>query len=93
MSTEKMYKIAREMYEEIGVDTEAAMQRVANIPISIQCWQGDDVRGFENPDGELTGGIQTTGNYPGRARNIDELRNDFDFAAKLIPLAAASFFV
>ena len=62
MSTEKMYQIAKEIYAGIGVDTEAAMMRVSQIPVSIQCWQGDDVRGFENPDGDLTGGIQTTGN-------------------------------
>jgi len=85
MSTEKMYQIAKEIYAGIGVDTEAAMKRVSRIPVSIQCWQGDDVRGFENPDGELTGGIQTTGNYPGRARNLAELRADFEFAARLIP--------
>ena len=85
MSTEKMYQIAKEIYAGIGVDTEAAMKRVSQIPVSIQCWQGDDVRGFENPDGELTGGIQATGNYPGRARNIDELRADFEYATKLIP--------
>lgn len=85
MSTEKMYQIAKEIYAGIGVDTEAAMKRVSQIPVSIQCWQGDDVRGFENPDGELTGGIQTTGNYPGRARNLDELRADFEYAAKLVP--------
>ena len=85
MNTEKMYQIAKEIYAGIGVDTEAAMKRVANIPVSIQCWQGDDVRGFENPEAGLSGGIQATGNYPGRARNIDELRADFEYAAKLIP--------
>ena len=85
MSIEKMYAYAKEVYAEYGVDVEAAMAKVAATPVSIHCWQGDDVRGFENPDGELSGGIQTTGNYPGRARNIDELRADFDFASKLIP--------
>lgn len=85
MNTEKMYQIAKEMYAEIGVDTDAAMQRVADIPVSIQCWQGDDVRGFEDPSATLTGGIQATGNYPGRARNIEELRKDFAFAADMIP--------
>ena len=85
MNTEKMYQIAKEIYAGIGVDTEAAMKRVASIPVSIQCWQGDDVRGFENPEAGLSGGIQATGNYPGRARNIDELRADFEYAAKLIP--------
>jgi L-rhamnose isomerase len=52
-----MYRLAKEMYAEIGVDTEAAMKRVSAIPVSIQCWQGDDVRGFENPSASLTGGI------------------------------------
>ncbi|MBQ3176949.1 MAG: L-rhamnose isomerase [Clostridia bacterium] len=85
MSIEKMYAFAKEQYAALGVDVDAAIAKVENTPVSIHCWQGDDVRGFENPDGELSGGIQTTGNYPGRARNIDELRADFDFAAKLIP--------
>jgi len=79
------YEVAREKYAQYGVDTEAAIKRVAEIPVSINCWQGDDVRGFEDPDRALSGGIMTTGNYPGRARTIDELRDDFDVAAKLIP--------
>ncbi len=79
------YKGAVEYYARYGVDVEAALERVSKIPVSINCWQGDDVRGFENPDGELTGGIQTTGNYPGRARTVGELRADFDVAASLIP--------
>lgn len=81
----KAYELAKERYAEIGVDTEAAMARVKEIPVSIHCWQGDDVRGFENPDGDLTGGIQTTGNYPGRARTIDQLRSDIDRTFSLIP--------
>ena len=81
----KAYELAKEAYAAIGVDTEAAMERVKNIPVSIHCWQGDDVRGFENPDGDLTGGIQTTGNYPGRARTISELRADIEKAFSLIP--------
>ncbi len=85
MSIEKMYEYAKEQYASIGVDVDAAIAKVAATPVSIHCWQADDVRGFENPDGDLSGGIQTTGNYPGRARNIDELRADFDFACKLIP--------
>ncbi len=85
MSIEKMYEYAKEQYASIGVDVDAAIEKVAKTPVSIHCWQADDVRGFENPDGDLSGGIQTTGNYPGRARNIDELRADFDFASKLIP--------
>jgi L-rhamnose isomerase len=79
------YEIARERYAALGVDTEAALKRLETIPISLQCWQGDDVRGFENPEGELTGGIATTGNYPGRARNADELRRDLDLVYRLIP--------
>jgi len=63
------YDLARERYAEIGVDTEKVLPQLEQIPISIQCWQGDDVRGFENPEGDLTGGIQTSGNYPGRARS------------------------
>lgn len=79
------YELAKEKYAQIGIDTEAVMERVKKIPVSIHCWQGDDVRGFENPDGDLTGGIQTTGNYPGRAKNIEELRADIDKTFSLIP--------
>ncbi len=85
MSTQKALDCAREIYAKYGVDVDAAMKSVAETPVSIHCWQGDDVAGFENPDGDLTGGIQSTGNYPGKARNIDELRADFNFAAKFIP--------
>lgn len=84
-NTLKAYQLAKELYASIGVDTDKAIERLMKIPVSMHCWQGDDVRGFENPDGDLTGGIQTTGNYPGRARTIDELRQDFDKAASLIP--------
>jgi L-rhamnose isomerase len=82
---ETAYELAKERYAEIGVDTAEALRKLNEIPISIQCWQGDDVRGFENPTGELTGGIQTSGNYPGRARNANELRADLDVAFGLIP--------
>lgn len=82
---EKSYEIARERYAAIGVDTEKAIGRLQNIALSMHCWQADDVSGFENPDGELSGGIQATGNYPGKARNIDEVRRDIDFAASLVP--------
>lgn len=85
MLDNKIYEAAKEAYAKIGVDTDAAIKRVSEIPVSIHCWQGDDLRGFENPDGDLTGGIQTTGNYPGRAKNMDQLRGDFEFAASLIP--------
>src|SRR5271157_6337836 len=79
------YDLARERYAEIGVDTEKVLPQLEQIPISIQCWQGDDVRGFENPEGDLTGGIQTSGNYPGRARTADELRSDLEVALAQIP--------
>ena len=82
---EKSYEIARERYAAIGVDTEKAIGRLQDIALSMHCWQADDVSGFENPDGELSGGIQATGNYPGKARNIDEVRRDIDFAASLVP--------
>lgn len=80
-----MYQEAKERYQKIGVDTEKAMEVLKEIPISMHCWQGDDVRGFENWDGGLTGGIQTTGNYPGRASTPDELRADIEMAMSLIP--------
>jgi len=79
------YELSKERYAAIGVDTESALRLLDEIPISIQCWQGDDVRGFENPDGGLTGGIQTSGNYPGRARSGDELRADLGVAFAQIP--------
>jgi len=79
------YLIAHEAYAALGVDTEAAMNRLDGIPISLNCWQGDDVRGFENPDQALTGGIAVIGNYPGRARNGAELRADVELAMRMIP--------
>jgi L-rhamnose isomerase len=82
---ESAYELAREKFAAIGVDCETAIRTVNEIPISIQCWQGDDVKGFENPDGELTGGIQASGNYPGRARTPDELRSDLEAAFAQIP--------
>lgn len=85
MNTQKALEIAREVYSKYGVDVDAALASVAKTPVSIHCWQGDDVHGFESPDADLTGGIQSTGNYPGKARNIDELRRDFEFAKTLIP--------
>ena len=80
----KNYEIAKEMYKNLGVDTDAVLERVKNISVSMHCWQGDDVGGFEGAT-ELTGGIQTTGNYPGKARNGEELRADIDKAMSLIP--------
>ena len=81
----KSYEIARERYAALGVDTEAALQKLAGIPISLHCWQGDDVLGFEDPDRGLSGGIMTTGNYPGKASTADQLRQDLDMAYSLIP--------
>ena len=78
------YEYAKEAYAAIGVDVEAAMKRADAVPVSMHCWQGDDVIGFDGSD-SLTGGIQTTGNYPGRARTADELRADIDFARTMIP--------
>jgi len=79
------YDLARERYTLLGVDTDTALARLAQIPISLHCWQGDDVAGFENPEGELGGGIAATGNYPGKARNAEELRRDLDKTYSLIP--------
>ncbi len=84
-SIERAYQLAREAYAALGVDVDAALGRLDRIPISLHCWQGDDVRGFENPDGPLTGGIQSTGNYPGRARTPEELRADAELAMAQIP--------
>jgi len=79
------YTFAQEQYAALGVDTEKALQTMTQVPISLQCWQGDDVGGFERGSGELTGGIQATGNYPGKARTAKELRQDLDTACALIP--------
>ncbi len=78
------YIDAKKAYAAIGVDTEAAINTLAGIPVSVHCWQGDDVLGFESR-AALTGGIQTTGNYPGRANNPEELLKDFEFALSLMP--------
>jgi len=79
------FESAKARYAQFGVDVEAALQAASAKPISIHCWQGDDVVGFDQPDGGASGGIQTTGNYPGRARNFEELKADFLKAAALIP--------
>ncbi len=82
---ETAWKIAKEYYEDFGVDAEAALTALQEIPISIHCWQGDDVVGFEHDAGGASGGILTTGNYPGRARNAAELRQDLEAAMRMIP--------
>ena len=82
---EQAYELAKERYGELGVDVDRAMGRLAEIPISLHCWQGDDVIGFEDPDRGLSGEIMATGNYPGKARTAVELRADLDKAYSLIP--------
>jgi len=81
----KAYAIAQERYAAFAVDTEKALNTLAQTPISLHCWQGDDVVGFEDPDRGLSGGIMATGNYPGKARTPAELRQDLDKAYNLIP--------
>ncbi len=86
MDTKKIiqaYEVAKERYAAIGVDTDKAIELLEKTPISLQCWQTDDVIGFESSSA-LSGGIQTTGNYPGRARNIDEVRKDLEFVVGLL---------
>ena len=84
--TNNCYESACARYAEVGVDTEKALKSMEKIPLSMHCWQGDDVCGFENPDGGLSGdGIQATGNFPGKARTVDELRSDMEEALKYIP--------
>lgn len=78
------YQSAKNKYLEIGVDTDTAIAKLKTIPISLHCWQGDDVQGFLSSD-KLSGGIQTTGNYFGKANNFEQLINDLDFAFSLIP--------
>jgi L-rhamnose isomerase len=80
----KSYEIAKERYAALGVDTDKAIETLEQTPISLHCWQTDDVIGFETPDGVLSGGIQTTGNYPGRARNIGEVRQDIEKVKSLL---------
>ena len=78
------YSEAKAKYAALGADTEAAIEKLLSVPVSLHCWQGDDVIGFDN-DGGLTGGIQTTGNYPGRARTPQELMADIDEVLRLVP--------
>ena len=82
---QKIYEAAKERYGELGVDTDKAIQQLSKIAISLHCWQGDDVGGFESSDGLAGGGIMATGNYPGKARTADELRMDLEKALSLIP--------
>lgn len=84
-NVESAYRLAKERYAECGVDTEAALARLEKVPISLHCWQGDDVGGFERGESELGGGLAVTGNYPGKARTPEELRSDAEKALSLIP--------
>ena len=84
MTTSERYASAKEMFASLGVDTDAALETRRKIPVSMHCWQGDDVIGFDH-DGPLTGGIQTTGDYPGKARTPQELMADMDKAISLVP--------
>ncbi len=80
------YTEAKAKYAALGIDTDAAIEKLKSVPVSLHCWQGDDVRGFDtDPNKPLTGGIQTTGNYPGRARTPEELMADLDLVMKLCP--------
>ncbi len=81
----KAYELAKERYAEYGIDTEKVLAQLQDFHLSMHCWQADDVSGFEVQAGALSGGIQSTGNYPGKARNIDELRADILKAKSLIP--------
>ena len=80
------YEEAKKCYAALGIDTDAAIEKLKTVPVSLHCWQGDDVRGFDtDPSKPLTGGIQTTGNYLGRARTPEELMADIDKVLSLIP--------
>lgn len=86
MSSFEAYEAAKARYAALGVDTDEAIRRLAGVPVALHCWQGDDVRGFDgDPSAPLTGGIQTTGDYPGRARTPEELMADLDVALQLCP--------
>lgn len=82
---ESAFALAQQRYAELGIDVNKAIATFKSIPVSMHCWQADDVIGFEKNAGSLTGGIQATGNYPGKARTPDELRQDFELAISLIP--------
>lgn len=82
---ERAFELARQRYAEIGVDVDSAFRRLKTLPVSVHCWQGDDVTGFENSNQDLGAGLAVTGNYPGKARTADELRADLELAYSLIP--------
>ncbi|MDH7604452.1 MAG: L-rhamnose isomerase [Melioribacter sp.] len=85
-SIEQLYQKAKELYAELGIDTDEVLKKLNDIKISLHCWQADDVGGFETPDSELNGGgIQVTGNYPGKARTLEQLRTDLEKVMSLLP--------
>ncbi len=84
-SIEQAYGLAKERYAELGVDVDKTLQRLSKIPISMHCWQGDDVGGFEHANDDIGGGLAVTGNYPGKARTPNELRQDAEKAYSMIP--------
>src|SRR3954465_164992 len=84
-SISRAYALAQERFATLGVDTEVAMKQLAALAVSLHCWQGDDVGGFENAGAAIGGGLAVTGNYPGKARTPEELRADLDKALSLIP--------
>ena len=79
------YEEAKKIYAKWGIDTDKAITKLMEVPVALHCWQGDDVRGFDQKVDALSGGIQTTGNYPGRARTPEELMADIDMVLKLCP--------
>lgn len=85
MSIKEQYEVAKKAYAKWGIDVDAALETLKQVPISIHCWQGDDIEGFETNQRELSGGIDVTGNYPGKARTPEELRSDLEKALSLIP--------
>jgi L-rhamnose isomerase len=85
MNIKEKYEIAKKEYEKRGIDVDKVLEELNKVKISIHCWQGDDVTGFEVSQNELSGGIAATGNYPGKARNAEGLRKDLDKALSLIP--------
>ena len=84
-SIQKAYEMAKEQYAEFGVNTEIVLEQFDKTIISMHCWQVDDVGGFENPDSALSGGIQVTGNYPGKASTIQQAKQDYEKIMSLLP--------
>ena len=85
MNIKEKYEMSKKEYEKWGLDVDKILEELSKVKISIHCWQGDDVTGFEKTQNALSGGIAATGNYPGKARNGEELRKDLDKALSLIP--------